>query len=313
MADTTFARPGKHITEAGRKDSSDSSPAPSDGPIVTRRRSSRRARLRLSGRYLVMSACAVVMVGPFVWMLLAALKTDADISTIPPTIIPDPITGANFTRVTEAFNFWRFTANSVGIALASTTLQVITATTAAYAFARMKFKGRDLLFALYLATMMIPLQVVIVPLFIQMRNLGLVDSYAALLLPTIVSSFGTFLMRQAFLTLPTELDEAAFIDGANEFQVFAKVMLPLVKPAIATFAVFAFMSTWNSFLWPLVITQASDRHVTLPVGLSRLNGRFTTDWNVIMAGSVISVVPIVVFYLFTQRWVIRSVAFTGMK
>ena len=161
--------------------------------------------------------------------------------------------------------------------------------------------------------MMIPLQVVIVPLFIEMRNLSLVDTYAGLLLPTIVSSFGVFLLRQAFLALPTELDEAAFIDGAGHFSVFFRILLPLIGPALATFAVFAFMATWNSFLWPLVITQASDRHVTLPVGLSRLSGRFSTDWNVIMAGSVMTIVPIVAFYLITQRWVIRSVAFSGLK
>jgi multiple sugar transport system permease protein len=272
----------------------------------------RRLRRRLV-RYVVMLLCAVVMIGPFLWMLLASLKTDPDIRSVPPTLLPDPVTGDNYTRVLDAFDFWRFTLNSIGIAIASTVLQLVTATMAAYAFARIEFRGRNLMFGLYLATMMIPLQVVIVPLFIEMRNLGLVDSYAALLLPTIVSSFGTFLMRQAFLGLPKELDEAAFIDGANHFQVFSKVLLPLVKPALATFAVFAFMATWNSFLWPLVITQASDRHVTLPVGLSRLNGRFGTDWNVVMAGSVISIVPIVAFYAFTQRWVIRSVAFTGMK
>jgi multiple sugar transport system permease protein len=288
---------------------------PVDVPARSGRRERRtwRARGRLAGRYLVMVACAALMIGPFVWMVLAALKTDADIRSVPPTLIPDPLTGENFTRVTEAFDFWRFTLNSIGIAVASTVLQLLTATSAAYAFARIEFRGRNLLFGLYLATMMIPLQVVIVPLFIEMRHLGLVDSYAALLLPTIVSSFGTFLMRQAFLGLPRELDEAAFIDGANHFQVFARVLLPLVKPALATFAVFAFMATWNSFLWPLVITQASDRHVTLPVGLARLNGRFGTDWNVVMAGSVISIVPIVAFYAFTQRWVIRSVAYTGMK
>ena len=287
--------------------------SPSTSAATPNRRRSTRARVKLAGRYLVMMLCAALMVGPFVWMLLAALKTDADIRAVPPTLIPDPVTGENFTRVTEAFDFWRFTANSIGIAIASTVLQLVTATCAAYAFARIEFRGRNVLFGLYLATMMIPLQVVIVPLFIEMRYLGLVDTYAALLLPTIVSSFGTFLMRQAFLALPKELDEAAFIDGANHFQVFAKVLLPLVKPALATFAVFAFMATWNSFLWPLVITQASDRHVTLPVGLSRLNGRFGTDWNVVMAGSVISIVPIVAFYAFTQRWVIRSVAYTGMK
>ncbi|MEQ8436286.1 MAG: carbohydrate ABC transporter permease [Ilumatobacter fluminis] len=272
-----------------------------------------RRRVRSFARYAVLVACAAVMVGPFVWMVLASLKTDADIRSVPPTLIPDPVTGDNYASVLEAFDFWRFTLNSIGIAIASTVLQLFTASTAAYAFARIEFRGRGLLFGLYLATMMIPLQVVVVPLFIEMRNLGLVDTYAGLLLPTVVSSFGVFLMRQAFLALPKELDEAAVIDGASHLQIFWRILLPLVKPALATFAVFAFMSTWNSFLWPLVITQASDQHVTLPVGLSRLNGRFSTDWNVVMAGSVMSVVPIVVFYLFTQRWVIRSVAYTGMK
>jgi multiple sugar transport system permease protein len=272
-----------------------------------------RRRWRLLGRYTVLAACAALMIGPFVWMVLASLKTDDDIRSIPPSLIPDPVTGDNYQRVLEAFPFWRFTMNSLGVAIASTALQLVTASTAAYAFARIEFRGRNLMFGLYLATMMIPLQVVVVPLFIEMRNLGLVDTYAGLLLPTIVSSFGTFLMRQAFLALPKELDEAAFIDGAGHFRVFSRILLPLAAPALATFAVFAFMSTWNSFLWPLVITQASDRHVTLPVGLSRLNGRFSTDWNVVMAGSVMSIVPIVVFYAFTQRWVIRSVAYSGLK
>jgi multiple sugar transport system permease protein len=277
------------------------------------RRTSQTSAFRTVARYTVMVACAVVLVGPFLWMVIASLKTDADIRRIPPTILPDPPTGDNYRRVVDAFPFWRFAANSAGIAIASTVLQLATSATAAYAFARISFPARNLLFGLYLATMMIPLQVVIVPLFIEMRNLGLVDSYAALLLPTIVSSFGVFLLRQAFLALPRELDEAAFLDGAGHFTVFSRILLPLVGPALATFAVFAFMATWNSFLWPLVITQASDRHVTLPVGLSRLNGRFTTDWNVIMAGAVMTVVPIVAFYLVTQRWVIRGVTFSGLK
>ena len=276
-------------------------------------RDRRATQLRAVGRYVVLVVCAVVLVGPFVWMVLASLKTDADIRRIPPTVLPDPITGDNYRRVIDTFPFWRFAANSAGVALASTALQLTMAATAAYAFARIEFRGRGALFALYLATMMIPLQVVIVPLFIEMRNLGLVDSYAALLLPTIVSSFGVFLLRQAFLALPRELDEAAFIDGAGHFTVFFRILLPLVGPALATLAVFAFMATWNAFLWPLVITQASERHVTLPVGLSRLNGRFSTDWNVVMAGAVLTVVPIVAFDLVTQRWVIRSVAFSGLK
>jgi multiple sugar transport system permease protein len=272
-----------------------------------------RALWRTTRRYLVLIACAVLTIGPFVWMVLASLKTDADIRAVPPTLLPDPITGDNYSRVLDAFPFWRFAINSLGVSIASTALQLVTASTAAYVFARIEFRGRNVVFGLYLATMMIPLQVIVVPLFIEMRNLGLVDTYAGLVLPTVVSSFGTFLMRQAFLALPREIDEAAFVDGAGHFTVFARILLPLSKPALATFAVFAFMATWNSFLWPLVITQASDRHVTLPVGLSRLNGRFSTDWNVVMAGSVMSIVPIVIFYVFTQRWVVRSVAHAGIK
>lgn len=272
-----------------------------------------RSRPRTFGRYSVLVFGAVVMIGPFIWMVIASLKTDTDIQRIPPGLLPNPVTGANYTRVVDTFPFWRFMANSIGVSLASTLLQLILATTAAYCFARIEFRGRNGLFGLYLATMMIPQQVVIVPLFIEMRNLHLVNTYAGLLLPTIVSSFGTFLMRQAFLALPKELDEAAFVDGAGHPRVFFRILLPLTGPALATFAVFAFMASWNAFLWPLVITSGSQSHMTLPVGLAQLQGRFSTNWNVVMAGSVMSIAPIVAFYAFTQRWVIRSVAFTGTK
>jgi multiple sugar transport system permease protein len=275
-------------------------------------RDRRATQLRAFGRYVVLIVCAVVLVGPFVWMVLASLKTDADIRRIPPTVLPDPITGDNYRRVIDTFPFWRFAANSAGVALASTALQLTMAATAAYAFARIEFRGRGALFALYLATMMIPLQVVIVPLFIEMRNLGLVDSYAALLLPTIVSSFGTFLLRQAFLGLPRDLDEAAFIDGAGHWTVFRRIVLPLAGPALATFTVFAFMASWNSFLWPLVVTSSPDL-MTLPVGLSALQGRYETAWNLVMAGATVSVLPILVVYAVAQRHVVRGVSLSGIK
>lgn len=273
----------------------------------------RASSARIAGRYLVLLAGAVVMIGPFLWMVGASLKTDRNIQQIPPTLLPNPVTGANYGRVVDAFPFWRFTLNSLGLSVTSTVLQLVLASTAAYCFARIEFRGRELVFGLYLATMMIPMQVVIVPLFIEMRNLGLVDSYAGLLLPTLVSSFGTFLMRQAFMGLPKDLDEAAFVDGAGHLRVFLRILLPLTAPALATFAVFAFMASWNAFLWPLVITGGGEQHMTLPVGLARLQGRFTTNWNVVMAGAVVTIVPIVAFYTFTQRWVIRSVAFSGTK
>lgn len=286
---------------------------PDTGRRDAGRADERARRIRVVGRYAVLVACAALLVGPFVWMVIASLKTDADIRRLPPSLVPDPVTGDNYSRVLDAFPFWRFARNSLIVSVLSTTLQLVIASTAAYVFARIQFRGRGFLFGLYLATMMIPVQVIIVPLFIEMRHLELVDTFPGLILPTLVSSFGVFLMRQAFSALPRELDEAAAIDGAGHFRIFARVLLPLTGPALASFAVFAFMATWNSFLWPLVITQASDRHVTLPVGLSRLNGRFTTDWNVVMAGSVITILPMVAFYVAAQRWVIRSVAFSGLK
>lgn len=270
-------------------------------------------RVRFALRYFILAIGALAMIGPFLWMVVASLKTDRNMAQIPPTLLPTPMTGGNYARVIHAFPFWRFAANSLGLAITSTVLQLVLASTAAYCFARIEFRGRGLLFGLYLATMMIPMQVVIVPLFIEMRNLHLVDSYAGLLLPTLTSSFGTFLLRQAVLGLPRDLDEAAFVDGAGHVRVFVQIILPLLAPALATFAVFAFMSSWNAFLWPLVVTGGSEAHMTLPVGLARLQGRFTTNWNVVMAGALITITPIVVFYTFTQRWVIRSVAFSGTK
>ncbi|WP_433311595.1 carbohydrate ABC transporter permease [Micromonospora chersina] len=263
-------------------------------------------------RYVALTLGAVAMIGPFAWMLITSLTGDAQLARVDAPLVPDPPTVEPYGRLSEAFPFWRFAANSVGVAVVSTLLQLLTSATAAYAFSRLRFRGSNAVFVLYLATMMIPMQVIIVPLFIEMRHLGLVDSYAGLLLPTVVSSFGVFMLRQAFMALPTELDEAAYVDGAGHLRVFAQVLLPLVAPALATFAVFAFMSSWNAFLWPLVIAQ-TEAHMTLPVGLSLLQGRYSTAWNVVMAGSTMSVLPILALYVVAQRYVVRGITFTGIK
>jgi multiple sugar transport system permease protein len=270
----------------------------------------RLARILL--RYAVLALGALAMIGPFAWMLITSLTGDAQLAQVDAPLLPDPATTDPYQRLGDAFPFWRFAANSLGVAVISTLVQLATSATAAYAFSRLSFPGSNVVFVLYLATMMIPMQVIIVPLFIEMRYLGLVDSYLGLLLPTVVSSFGVFMLRQAFLALPKELDEAAYIDGAGHFRVFARVLLPLVAPALATFAVFAFMSSWNAFLWPLVITQTQE-YMTLPVGLSLLQGRYSTAWNVVMAGSTISVLPVLALYVFAQRYVVRGITFTGVK
>jgi multiple sugar transport system permease protein len=252
------------------------------------------------------------MLFPFAWMVATSLTPDAQLFLTPPRLIPSPLQPENYGRIADAFPIGRFVVNSLVVAVASTVLQVTTSALAAYAFARFAFRGRDGLFLVYLATLMVPLQVTIVPLFIEMRFLGFVNSYPGLILPGIASAFGTFLLRQAFLNLPRELEEAAFIDGAGHWTVFRRIVVPLSLPALATFGVFAFMASWNSFLWPLVVTSSQDL-MTLPVGLSNLQGRYETAWNLVMAGATVSVIPILAVYIVAQRHVVRGVALSGLK
>jgi multiple sugar transport system permease protein len=270
---------------------------------------------RVLGRgtlYVALAAGGVVMIFPFLWMLSTSFQTAGALLVPPPRLIPSPIETGNYAEIAEAFPLWRFLLNSLGVAGVSTVLQVATSAMAAYAFARLRFRGRDALFLVYIATLMVPLQVTIMPLFVEMRYLGFIDSYPGLILPSIASAFGTFLLRQAFLSLPRELEEAAFMDGAGHFTVFRRIVLPLALPALATFAIFAFMASWNSFLWPLVIVNSPDL-MTLPVGLSNLQGRYATSWNLLMAGSTVAVLPILIVYAVGQKYVIRGVTLTGLK
>lgn len=262
--------------------------------------------------YAALAAGGIAMVFPFLWMLSTSFQTAGALLVPPPQLIPSPIETGNYAEITRAFPLWRFLANSLGVATVSTVLQVATSAMAAYAFARLRFRGRDALFLLYIATLMVPLQVTIMPLFVEMRYLGFIDSYPGLILPSIASAFGTFLLRQAFLSLPRELEEAAFMDGAGHLTVFRRIVLPLALPALATFAIFAFMASWNSFLWPLIIVNSPDL-MTLPVGLSNLQGRYATSWNLLMAGSTVAVLPILIVYAVGQKYVIRGVTLTGLK
>jgi len=275
------------------------------GPSV--RRNVTRALL-----WLVLAAGAAVMLFPFAWMISTSLKPDLGIFATPPQLIPHPFEPSNYSRVVHVFPVWRFLINSVIVGGISTTLQVATSAMAAYAFARMRFRGNNALFLLYLATLMVPFQVTIVPLFIEMKYLGLIDSYPGLILPSIVSAFGTFFLRQAFLSLPKELEEAAFMDGASYWTVFTRIVLPLAKPTLATFGIFAFMASWNSYLWPLVIIS-STKLMTLPVGLASLQGEHFTAWNLVMAGTTISVIPIILVYLLAQKQIVRGVVLSGVK
>jgi multiple sugar transport system permease protein len=261
--------------------------------------------------YAVLTVGALIMVFPFIWTLVTSISPGASLTTTP-KLIPDNPSLAPYAELFQRVPFGQVILNSVLIAVVSTVFQLVTSSMAAYVFARMPFRGRGAIFVLYLATLMIPFQVLIVPLFVEMKSLGLINTYAGAILPTIASAFGVFLLRQAISTVPYELDQAATLDGAGHFRVFFQIVLPLVRPALATLAVFGFLNTWNSFLWPLIILRDPAMQ-TLPVALSSLQGQFSTQWDVLMAGSVVSIIPMFALYVFAQKYIVQGVAGAGLK
>jgi multiple sugar transport system permease protein len=262
--------------------------------------------------YTLLLVLSLTMLVPFLWMLSTSLKADQYVLTMPPQLIPRPLTWTSYERLFDLFPMGRMFFNSLLVAVVTTLGQILTGSMAAYAFARMRFRGSNLLFLLYLATLMIPSQVTITPLFILMRYLGWINTYPSLIAPGIFTAFGTFLLRQFFLTIPRDLEDAAFIDGASHWTVYSRVILPLSKPALATLAVFAFMSSWNAYLWPLFVVN-DPAMMTLPVGLATLHGRWLTQWNLVMAGAVITVLPMLVVYLLAQNYFVRGVVLSGIK
>jgi multiple sugar transport system permease protein len=254
---------------------------------------------------------AILMLMPFVWMVATSLKSAGAVFEYPPNFIPNPIEWGNYQRIFEVLPFARFFLNSLFVASAVTLLQLITCSMAAYAFARLQFRGRDALFLGYLGTLMIPAQVVIIPNFILLRYLGWIDTYQALILPAAFSAFGTFLLRQYFLTIPRELEDAAVVDGANHFQIYARIILPLSGPALSALAIFTFLFNWNSFLYPLVVTNSVSMS-TLTVGLNTLQGQYNTAWTLLMAGSVIALLPVLTVFVLAQRYFIRGITLTGI-
>ena len=254
---------------------------------------------------------ALLMLLPFIWMLSTSFKLAGAVFEYPPTWIPRPLVWQNYPQVTEILPFARFFLNSLVVALSVTALQLLTCSLAAYAFARLRFPGRDALFLGYLGTLMIPGQVVIIPNFILLRMLGWIDTYQALILPAAFSAFGTFLLRQYFLTIPRELEDAAVVDGASYWQIYSRVILPLSGPALSALAIFTFLAQWNSFLYPLVVTNSTEMS-TLTVGLRTLQGQYNTAWTLLMAGSVIALVPVLLVFIFAQRYFIKGIALTGL-
>ncbi len=276
--------------------------------------SSRRHRSPTPGAlvlHALLVAGSVVMLLPFAWMLSTSLKLPPDIFTYPPVWIPNPIAWQNYIKTVTVMPFGRFYLNSLIVTTGVTLLQLLTSSLAAFAFARMRFPGRNALFLLYLATLMIPFQVTMIPNFILVRTLGWYDTYQALILPPAFSAFSTFLLRQYFLGIPRDLDEAARIDGATSLRIWWQVIMPLSGPAIAALATFVSLNSWNDFLWPLIITNSPAMR-TLPVGLSTFQGQYKTDWNLLMAGSVIAMVPVLLVYIIGQRWFIKGITLSGL-
>jgi multiple sugar transport system permease protein len=271
----------------------------------------RRVRLGHLGLHVLLLGGSVVMLLPFLWMLSTSLKEPREIFTFPPTWIPSPIAWANYAQTWRAMPFGRFYLNSFVVATSVTALQLLSSSLAAFAFARLRFRGRNAIFLLFLATLMVPFQVTMLPNFILMRYLGWYNTYQALILPPAFSAFSTFLMRQYMLGLPLDLDEAARMDGANSWRIWWQIILPLSGPVLAALAIFTFLGSWNDFLWPLIITDSLEMR-TLPVGLSAFQGQYGVRWNLLMAGSVIAMLPVLVVYMIGQRYFIRGITLTGM-
>lgn len=263
--------------------------------------------------YILLTGGLVLMVGPFLWMTLGSLKPEADFLRNPPTFLPSTFTTDSYGRLFEQLDFPRFFFNSLVIALAVTLGTLIFSPMLGYALAKLSWAGKRVVMGVVLATLMVPAGITIIPNFILMSNLGLVNTYPGLILPFLAGPFGVFLMRQFMLGIPDELLEAARMDGANEFRVFWSVVMPIATPILATLGILTFLGNWNSFIYPLVMAQEPQMY-TLPVALATFaTGQYQADHGMLMAGSVILVVPVLIVFVLFQRWITEGIATTGLK
>ena len=271
-----------------------------------------RRSFLFSGWHLVLLPIALMMVIPLAWMAVTSLQTLNETRHYPPTLVPSSLQFKNYTDVLHDTPFTRWFMNTLLVTLASVAGNLVFCSLAGYAFARIRFFGRSLIFILILATLMIPFQVTVIPTFLIVRQLGMIDSLGALIVPNLAGAFGIFMLRQFFLSLPIELEEAARIDGASRLGVLMKIVLPLSGPALATLAVITFLWTWNDFFWPL-ITIYSANNMTLQLGLATFQGAHSTNTNLLMAANVMTVLPMLLVFFLAQRYFIRGIATTGLK
>jgi multiple sugar transport system permease protein len=271
-----------------------------------------RRRLPFSAWHLLLMPLALIFVLPLVQMVLTSFMTNGEINQFPPKLIPTTIHLSGYRTLLTETPILRWFGNTVLVSVVSVVAHLILCSTAGYGFARLKFAGRGIAFLVIIATVMIPLQLLMIPTYLMFARIGIVDTLAAAFVPWLASAFGIFLMRQFFLSLPVELEEAALIDGCGTWRTFRSIVLPLARPALATLAIFTLLSSWNDLLWPLVAIS-DDSRFTLQVGLANFQGTRRTEWSQLMAGNVIATAPLILAFLFAQKRFIATMSFTGLK
>ena len=271
-----------------------------------------KKRMNSIGYYVIAVSLAVMAMIPFVWMISTSFKSRGALMAIPIEWIPENPTWAAYEKVFSKFPFARTIINSLYISVSYTVITLLSAAMAAFAFAKIRFPGNELLFRCYLATMMIPTQVTMIPLFVIMNKIGLMDSYASVISPSIFRPFAVFMLVQQMRTIPNDYLDAAKIDGASIFTVFGRVVLPLCSSSLATLSITTFMESWNDYLWPLLMLTDKNK-MTLPIALSTLNGQYATEYNVLMAGSLISMIPIIIIYICAQKYFKNGMMSGGIK
>ncbi|MFK4087678.1 carbohydrate ABC transporter permease [Kribbella sp. NPDC020789] len=267
---------------------------------------------RPSGWHLVLAPLALLFALPLLWLLLSSVMSNAEINRFPPALIPSRIDLGGYRYVLGNALFPRWFVNSMIVSAVAVTANLVFGTLGGYAFARIRFAGSKVVLAMMLATMVIPFQLTMIPTFLVMKSLGLIDTLGALIIPSLVTPLAVFLFRQFFVSLPRELEEAAWIDGCGRLRILISIVLPLARPALSTVAVLTFLSTWNDLTWPLIAIN-SDSNYTLQLGLTTFQGQHHTQWAAVMAGNVITVLPVLLGFLLAQKAFIRSLASTGLK
>jgi len=262
--------------------------------------------------HLLLFVGIAITLAPFIWMISTSFKSAESVFTYPPQWIPKHPTIEQYQKLFREVNFLQFFKNTVIVAFGITLFSLFLNSLGGYAFAKYRFPGREKIFALLLATMMVPGQITMIPVFLMLKSVGLINSYWGLIIPAGASAFGIFLMRQFITTIPNDLIESARIDGCSEFRIYWTIILPLCKPVLAALGIFTFMGSWNAFLWPLIV-MIKENMYTLPVALANLSGQYATKFGLLMAGAVVVVTPVIIVFILAQRYVIKGVAVTGLK